>query len=197
MGKRRLSSDERRLRILQAAVTTFARRGYAEASMEEIARASDITKPVLYDHFASKDALLVAVLESVRDTLLAEGEKALQTSLSRELQVHAAVEAFLTLAENSPDAVKVLVAVEYGHPEAAKAARAVQSIAAARIAAMLKRSSPDMPDWMLSAGANFVMSGLHAIALWWLDNRTVEKKALVDLIAGIAWKGLSALEIGG
>jgi len=83
------------------------------------------------------------------------------------------------------------------HPEAAKAARAVQSIAALRIAAMLKRSSPDMPDWMLSAAAKFIMSGLHAIALWWLDNKTVEKKALVDLIAGLAWQGVSVLGTGG
>ena len=162
--------------------------------MDEIARASDITKPVLYDHFASKKALLAAVLESVRDTLLAEGEKALRSSLSRELQVHAAVEAFLTLAETSPDAVKVLVAVAYGHPEAARATRAVQSIAAQRIADMLKRSSPDQPDWRLSAAAQFVMSGLHAAALWWLDNPGIKKKPLIDLIASVVWKGVSALE---
>lgn len=193
MGKRRLTSDERRRRILEAAVATFARSGYGEASMDEIARASDITKPVLYDHFASKEALLAAVLEGVRDTLLTEGEKALQSSLSHGLQVHAAVEAFLTLAQTSPDAVKVLVAVAYGHPEAAKAARAVQSIAAQRIADMLKRSSSDMPDWSLSATARFVMSGLHAIALWWLDNPSVEKKALVDLIASVVWMGVSTL----
>jgi len=62
---------------------------------------------------------------------------------------------------------------------------------------MLKRSSPDMADWMLSAAAKFIMSGLHAIALWWLDNKTVEKKALVDLIAGLAWQGVSVLGTGG
>ena len=53
-----------------------------------------------------------------------------------------------------------------------------------------------MPDWMLSAAAKFIMSGLHAIALWWLDNRTVEKEALVDLIAGLAWQVVSVLGTG-
>jgi hypothetical protein len=54
-----------------------------------------------------------------------------------------------------------------------------------------------MPDWKLTATAKFVMSGLHAVALWWLDNQTVDKTALLDLVAGIAWKGVSALETGG
>jgi len=196
MGKKRLPPAERRLRILEAGTRTFARMGYGEASMEEIARASDVTKPVLYDHFNSKEALFVAVLESVRDRLLSEGEKASQAPVSRARQVRAAVEAFLTLAEDSPDAMKILVVVPRGNPQAAAAARAVQSTAVLGIAAMLKRTAPDAPEWRLNAAAQFILSGLHAIALWWLENGPVEKKALVDLTATLLWNGVSAIEAG-
>jgi AcrR family transcriptional regulator len=168
--------------------------GYAEASMEDIARAAGITKPVLYDHFKSKEALFAAVLERVRDRLLAEGEKASQAPFSRDLQVRAAVEGFLSLAEASPDDMRVLVAIHPGDSSAAAIARVVQSTAVLSIAAMLKRNAPNAPEWTLSAASEVVLSSLHAIALWWLDNRTVEKKALVDLIATILWNGISAIE---
>jgi AcrR family transcriptional regulator len=194
MVKKRLSSDERRLRILEAATKTFAEMGYAEASMDRIARASEITKPVLYDHFESKEALLVVVLEAIRDKLLSEGRKASALPGTRERQVRAAVEAFLTLAQESPHAVRVLVSVAHGDPVAAKLARAVQSAAVQQIAAMLERGAPEAPEWMLSAAAQFVLGGLHATALRWLDDPSVKVDALVDLIAALCWGGLSAFE---
>ena len=192
MGKRRIAFAERRRRILTAATAAFARLGFADASMDEIARASGVTKPVLYDHFASKDALLLAVLEGVRDLLLAKGEEALRAPVSRERQVRAAVAAFLTLAETSPDAVRLLVGARHGEPQAA--ARAIKAAAVDEIAAMLKRTAPDAPDWALAVEAQFVLNGLHAIALWWFDNTAIGKEALVDLVATLVWKGLSALE---
>ena len=151
-------------------------KGYADASMDEIARTSGVTKPVLYDHFASKDALLLAVLEGVRGLLLAKGEEALRAPVSRERQVRAAVAAFLTLAETSPDAIKVLLAAHHGHPQAAAAARAIQAGAVEGIAALLKRTAPDVPAWALAVEAQFVLNGLHAIALWWFDNKGARKR---------------------
>src|SRR5262245_29458557 len=51
-------------RILDAAYAEFRRRGYSRVSMDEIASAARLTKHTLYYHFASKDALLTAVLEA-------------------------------------------------------------------------------------------------------------------------------------
>jgi outer membrane protein TolC/AcrR family transcriptional regulator len=55
---------QRRLReeaLLDAAATLMAERGYAAASMDELAARVGISKPTLYQHFASKEALAVAV----------------------------------------------------------------------------------------------------------------------------------------
>src|SRR6185437_2898799 len=66
----RLSPAERRERILRAALQAFARGGYGGVSMNEIASAAGVTKPVLYDHFPSKVKIYVTVLESIRNELL-------------------------------------------------------------------------------------------------------------------------------
>ena len=51
---------EREQRMLDAAGRAFARDGYHAASMDEIARAAGISKPMLYNYFGSKEGLYVA-----------------------------------------------------------------------------------------------------------------------------------------
>jgi AcrR family transcriptional regulator len=192
MARKRLSFAERRSRILGAAARVFAEHGYAEAAMDRIALAAGVTKPVLYDHFESKEALFVTVLESVRDKLVAEGEKASASSASDDNRVRAAVRGFLDVAEAAPDAMRVLVSARYGDPAGAKLARMVQSSAVAGIAAMLAPTSADGEPWTRLAAAQFVMSGLHATALWWFENEGVSKDALAEVAATIVWRGISA-----
>lgn len=61
------SGRARRARILQDAMTLFARAGYADTSMREIAESVGVSKSTLFHHYATKDELLLAVLEA-RDT---------------------------------------------------------------------------------------------------------------------------------
>jgi AcrR family transcriptional regulator len=58
----RMRGEERRAFILKRAKTVFARSGYADASTGELARASEVTEPMLYKHFGSKKGLFLAVL---------------------------------------------------------------------------------------------------------------------------------------
>jgi AcrR family transcriptional regulator len=58
----RLRGEERRALILQSAKRVFARSPYAEASMGDLARESEVTEPMLYKHFGSKKDLFRAVL---------------------------------------------------------------------------------------------------------------------------------------
>src|SRR5258708_5711687 len=58
----RMRGEERRAFILNRAKEVFARSGYADASTGELARASEVTEPMLYKHFGSKKGLFLAVL---------------------------------------------------------------------------------------------------------------------------------------
>ena len=58
----RLRGEERRALILQSAKRVFARSTYAEASVGDLARESEVTEPMLYKHFGSKKGLFLAVL---------------------------------------------------------------------------------------------------------------------------------------
>ena len=58
----RMPGPERRSAILAAARAEFARHGFHGAGTAAIARAAGCSEAILYRHFASKKALLVAVL---------------------------------------------------------------------------------------------------------------------------------------
>lgn len=62
--------------LMDVAISTFSKKGYHATTMEEIAIAAGVTKPVIYQHFNSKRDLYAAILIRVKSDL----ETALQTS---------------------------------------------------------------------------------------------------------------------
>lgn len=63
----------RRQQILDIAAELFAERGFHGVSVAELGAACGMTGPALYKHFASKDAVLAAMLVSISEELLHEG----------------------------------------------------------------------------------------------------------------------------
>lgn len=66
-AQNRLNTQER---ILKAAIKVFAETGYSGASMDVIAAEAGLTKPTLYNHFPSKEALFEAMMTAPRDVML-------------------------------------------------------------------------------------------------------------------------------
>lgn len=57
-------SEERQKQILEAAVAQFAQHGFHQTRMEDIARASGLSKGALYLYYKSKDAIIAAILRT-------------------------------------------------------------------------------------------------------------------------------------
>src|SRR5882724_10867649 len=67
----RLPAEQRRSQLLLVAVEVFGERGFHATSMDEVAEAAGVTKPVLYQHFPSKRALYRELLDDVDAQLVA------------------------------------------------------------------------------------------------------------------------------
>jgi AcrR family transcriptional regulator len=67
----RLPAEQRRSQLLSVAVEVFGERGFHATSMDEVAEAAGVTKPVLYQHFPSKRALYRELLDDVDAQLVA------------------------------------------------------------------------------------------------------------------------------
>ncbi|WP_267576649.1 TetR/AcrR family transcriptional regulator [Corallococcus sp. bb12-1] len=77
--------DARRRRLLEASLGVFTRFGYRKASMEEVARAADVSRQGLYLHFATKEELFRAAVEHALGTHL-EAALAALTEVGRPLE---------------------------------------------------------------------------------------------------------------
>lgn len=65
----------RRERILDAAFTTFAGRGYRDASMDDIAAAAETSKGGVYFHFPTKESIFRELMRTTADKLIAKVER--------------------------------------------------------------------------------------------------------------------------
>ncbi len=65
----RMPAAERRSLLVQHAVDTFAKKGFHATSMEDVAIAAGVTKPVIYQHFTSKRQLYIAILRHVGEEM--------------------------------------------------------------------------------------------------------------------------------
>ena len=55
--RRRLTAEERRSAILDAALTAFSQKGYHATSLDDIAGEAGVSKALIYEHFASQQEL--------------------------------------------------------------------------------------------------------------------------------------------
>jgi len=104
----RLPAAERRAQLLVVALELFGTAGYHDTSMNDIAAGAGVTKPVLYQHFASKEALFEAVLESAADRLATLTEKALTNAWSEHEQVRAGFSSIIDICVAEPPLFRVL-----------------------------------------------------------------------------------------
>ena len=61
--------------ILQAATRLFAVRGFRDTSMVEISRVTGVASGTIFYHFKSKEALFLAILADVRETITTDFER--------------------------------------------------------------------------------------------------------------------------
>lgn len=193
--RKRLTRPERRALILAAALTEFARSGYEGASMDAIAAASGISKPVLYDHFPSKQHLFRDVLESIRDQLLTRGSDAARLPGDDKERFRAAIAGFFGFVKENSDAIRVLLLMPYGAAESLEASKAVQKGASAGIARFLRPLLSTQSDDDVEAAAEFLKRGLHALAEWWLDHPHVPISHMIELGVTLSWTGIGGLDL--
>ncbi|MFQ5898239.1 MAG: TetR/AcrR family transcriptional regulator [Candidatus Methylomirabilia bacterium] len=100
--------EERYPEIIQAALETFARRGYHQASIREIARAADLSLAGLYHYVKSKDELLFLVIDASLDGLLGKLEAAVAEAVNPEAKLLALIRTHLEFAFHQGAALKVI-----------------------------------------------------------------------------------------
>ncbi|MFZ9697400.1 MAG: TetR/AcrR family transcriptional regulator, partial [Ilumatobacteraceae bacterium] len=104
MTSARLTASERREQLLGVALKVFAHKGFHNSSMNDVADAAGVTKPVLYQHFDSKRALFVAALEAVGEKMIDAIRAATHEAASGRDMTTAGMVAYFLWVKDDPGA---------------------------------------------------------------------------------------------
>jgi len=179
LGRRRIPASERRALIEREAARLFAQKGFVATTVEDIAAAAGVSKPMLYRHFESKKDLQVKLLERRRDELAAapldeflahEGEPA--------ARLPAMLDAWLEHVEQHPDSSRMLFQDVNGDPELGELQRELRSRQRAADVALLREFAPGLPEEELEPLGEIVRSSLAGLALWWLEHPEVPRRII-------------------
>ena len=101
--RRRLTADARRRQLFEVALSLFAEHGYAATTMDDIAESAGVTKPLVYQHFESKRALYLELMDVVSRELVTRIVEATATASGPRQQVELGFAAYFELmADNEP-----------------------------------------------------------------------------------------------
>jgi AcrR family transcriptional regulator len=196
-GSRGVPRAVREPQILEVAGQVFADRGYHAASMDEIAAAADVTKPLVYAYFGSKQGLYVAYIERSGRELLDRMRAAAAPGAPPYERLQSGVLEFLRFVDERRDGWQVLYseAAARGGPLAEEVATLRTSIAA-MIHRLLLQSidggdSPATKAEIDGVAHAFVGAG-ESLANWWLTHPELPAERAAALLVALGRAGVQA-----
>lgn len=191
----RMTGQQRREQLIGIGRSLFAARGLDGTTIEEVAATAGVSKPVIYEHFGSKEGLYRQVVEAEFRILLDSITEALSTEAKPRVLVERAALALLGYIEERTDGFRILMRdAPPSQPEGAFST--LLSHVTARVEHLL---SDEFARRGFSAadGAMYAQMLVGMVAMtgqWWLDSRQPDKRAVAAHLVNLAWNGLTGLQ---
>lgn len=185
-------------RVLEVAARAFAERGFHAVSMDEVAAAAGVSKPVVYTHFESKDGLYEAAVLDATEQFTARIRSAALPEQDAEERLWAGIQAFLDAVEEHPEWWRLT----------RQAALAADDVVAG-LADHARETTSDTIAMLLAdtaaltgtAGADATFEPLSrafvgacaAVAEWWIAHPEVPKGTIALGLMNMLWMGFGDL----
>jgi AcrR family transcriptional regulator len=197
----RLPRAERERQMLAAARALFAERGYGEVTMDEVAAAVGVTKPLLYTYFGNKERLYLACMEpaahELRDAVASAVAEADRPADALEL----GVQAFFSFVDRDRDAWRVLF--DETLPAGGEVARRVaehrerlEAVVAGLVVARLPGRRRGRAAVEVEALSTALLGAAESLARWWLRTDALSAAEAAELLIETVEPGLRARTTG-
>jgi AcrR family transcriptional regulator len=199
---KRLPADRRREQLLEVALKLFAERGFNATTMDDIAEAAGVTKPLLYQHFDSKRALYLELVDSVATSLLEAIGKAVAAAEGPRQQVEGGFAAYFHLVVTRADAFNLLFGSDVPNdPELSRAVRDVEKSIAEAIDGLIdagleedhRRLLAYAVVGMAEGASRHFLSARSTVGLDSAQSEPEQTSRLASRLADLAWAGLRSV----
>lgn len=185
----------REQQIREIALRLFAEGGYQSTSMDEIAAAAGVSKPVVYDLVGNKQDLYLACVETAGRELAEIVATAALSATGPEERMRAGAVAFIRfVAEKGGGWDLLLTAGPEPGAEPIHAIRLQQSTLIASLTAeTLQALGADLEPWKVHSLASALNGAFEGLAYWWRNNQDVDPEVVVDWVTELLNPGIKAL----
>lgn len=194
LSRRRLARSDRAQQLLDTAEEVFAERGFQAASMEEIAERAGITKPILYDHFGSKDRLFAAVLERGGERLREELAAALQDARPGKDALQRGLLAYFRFIEERAPSWSSLLTEIASSSAAAQTLEAIRAERAAHLTALIAAEAPQASAATLEIIAQAIIGASERLAMQRERTPGLDAQTVARGLMQLLWSGLAGLQ---
>lgn len=194
----RVPREVRRREVIDLAAALFVERGYDGASMDELARRADVSKPVVYDLVGSKEELFRDVMTLEAEELSRRVSDAVAREPLREERLRAGATAFFRFVGERREKWAALMAMDAAPVtrEVARARRYHTKVVAGLLAQGAAEVGNEADPILTDACAHAINGACEAMAMWWQEHPEVEADVLAGLLTELVSPGLLALSNG-
>ncbi len=190
----RMTGHQRRAQLVEVGRSLFAEKGFEAVTVEEIASKAKVSKPVVYEHFGSKDGLYAVVVDREMNYLLNSITRALTAEHPRVLLEQAAC-ALFDYIETNTDGFRILLRDSPVATATGNFASLLSDVAQqveARLA--VEFASRGFPKKMAPMYAHMFVGMVALTGQWWLDARGPKKNEVIAHLVNLVWNGVVGLE---
>lgn len=188
----RLPRPARRRQLLGAAQEVFVAQGYHAAAMDEIAERAGVSKPVLYQHFPGKLELYLALLDESVDELAGLVRDALSSTTDNKQRVPATFRAFFDFVGGTGEAFRLVFESDLSNEPEVRARLNRTTRAVADMISQFIREDAGLSDDEAHLLGMALVGMAQVSARYWLStDRAIPKEAAEQLLARLAWRGIS------
>lgn len=190
----RLPAALRRRQLLDVAMDVFAEQGFHDASMNDIAVAAGVTKPVLYQHFTSKRQLFAELLTEVGRDLHDTITKAVAVADGPHQMVELGFSAYFSYVDRHRNAFRLFYGGSMARDEEfAEVVNQTESAVAGMVAALIDVTGVG-PEQRRVLGHGLV-GMIEGASIYWLRSGSdADPGELARQLADLAWRGLRGVQ---
>ena len=193
MARQRMTGSQRREQLIGIGRSAFAERGFDGISVEEISSRAGVSKPVVYEHFGSKEGLYQEVVRLEMARLERTITSNIQAGPWRD-RIERGVLALLTYVEEETDGFVILAHGQL--PGEGRTYSTILNRVTAEVSYLLGEAFKHrgLDESMAGLYGQALVGTVSNSALWWLDERTPDKHTVAAHISNLCWNGLRGME---
>ena len=189
-GRRSESTDPRALRtrkaLVDAALRLLNEHEVADLNVSQIVKEAGVSRPVFYQHFADRDALLSALARRHSERLVDRLRATVALDAEPRAQTRAAVDLLARWFEENPELARLLDQRTDG--DQLHRSYGAETVTAVLDAGFRARGLDPAPAATWAQG---LIGAVSAAVRWWVHTQTVSRDELVDHLTDLIWFGFA------